>query len=375
VFRRPVFSAGAATGRDPSRFATADRLWTDALTRGLRTPSFRLVRDGATLPPATYCRTAGVGHRTIDDVVRPNRVLELHAEGATMVLQGLQLTDPLLGRAANNLALALDHPVQINAYLSPASARGLELHFDFHDVFVLQLDGCKRWRVWEPLPRTRDPVKTRTKIPLPVLDELSEPVLDLTLGTGDCLYLPRGFPHAAETIDAASSHLTIGVLAITWHRAVRHVVDAAVAAGELTASIPPGTLGAAGVAPPDLAGLADHLDPALLRPWLAREVWHRQPATRLRPLTPPDVGLDTPVELTAGPLLWLAPDREPGRCGAVFGLGDRELRLPAEAHSFLAELLAHPSRFIAAKAGSDLDDGSRLAILTRLAAEGVVAPA
>ena len=245
LFRRPVFSSRAAAGRDPDRFATADRLWTDALDRGSRTPSFRLVRAGTTLPPSAYCRTAGIGHRTIDDVIQPNRVLELYADGATMVLQGLQLTDPRLGRVANNLALALDHPVQINAYLSPAAARGLELHFDFHDVFVLQLDGRKRWRVWEPLPRTRDPVRSGAKIPLPTLDELGEPLLDLTLRPGDCLYLPRGFPHAAETIDAASSHLTIGVLAITWQRAVRRAVDAAVAAGELTALDPGRSLDAA----------------------------------------------------------------------------------------------------------------------------------
>ena len=239
-----MFSPRAEAGREPDRFATADGLWTDALTRGLRTPSFRLVRAGATLSPAAYCRTAGVGHRTIDDVIQPNRVLELYADGATMVLQGLQLTDPMLGRVANNLALALDHPVQINAYLSPEAARGLDLHFDFHDVFVLQLEGHKRWRVWEPLPRTRDPVRGGAKIPLPTLDELGEPMLDLTLTSGDCLYLPRGFPHAAETIDAASSHLTIGVLAITWQRVMRRAVDAAVAAGELAASIPAGILDA-----------------------------------------------------------------------------------------------------------------------------------
>jgi lysine-specific demethylase/histidyl-hydroxylase NO66 len=373
VFRRPVFSPAAETGNDPGCFATADRLWSDALARGLRTPSFRLVRDGVTLPPSTYCRTAGVGHRTIDDVVQPNRVLERYSDGATMVLQGLQLTDPHLGRAANNVALALDEPVQINAYLSPANARGLELHFDFHDVFVLQLDGRKRWRVWEPLPRTRDPIKSRARIPLPTLDELGEPLLDLTLTTGDCLYLPRGFPHAAETIEAASSHLTVGVLAITWQRAVRHTVDVAVDAGELTASIPAGSLGAATGDAPDLTCLARHLEPVSLRPWLAREIWHRQPATRLRPLTPPDVGLDTRVDLTAGPLLWVATDLQ--RCGVVFGLGDRELRLPGESYPFLAGLLATPTAFVAASAAGDLDEASRVAIMTRLAAEGVLAPA
>jgi lysine-specific demethylase/histidyl-hydroxylase NO66 len=373
LFRRPAFSSGAATGRDPARFTTTDRLWADALARGQRTPTFRLVRDGATLAPSSYCRTAGIGHRTIDDVVQPNRVLELYDDGATMVLQGLQLTDPALGRVANNVALALDQPVQLNAYLSPANARGLELHFDFHDVFVLQLEGRKRWRVWEPLPRTRDPIKTRNRIPLPTLDELGEPLLDLTLTTGDCLYLPRGFPHAAETIEAASSHLTIGVLAVTWQRAVRHAVDSAVDAGELTASVPAGSLGPATVDAPDLTCLARHLDRTSLRPWLAREIWHRQPATRLRPLTPPDVGLDTPVDLTSGPLLWLTTD--PQRCGVVLGLGDRELRLPGETYPFLAALLAHPTGFVASSAAGDLDNDSRLAIVMRLAAEGVIAPA
>ena len=68
----------------------------------------------------------------------------------------------------------------MNAYLSPPSARGLELHFDFHDVFVLQLDGAKRWRVWEPLARTRDPIRRGPKPAALTLDELGPPLLDLT---------------------------------------------------------------------------------------------------------------------------------------------------------------------------------------------------
>lgn len=333
------------------------------------------MRAGATLAPASYCRTAGIGHRTIDDVIQPNRVLELYEDGATMVLQGLQLTDPALARAANNLALCLDHPVQVNAYLSPVAARGLELHFDFHDVFVVQLDGRKRWRVWEPLARTRNPVRGAAKIPGPTFDELGEPLLDLTLEQGDCLYLPRGFPHAAETVEAASSHLTIGVLAVTWQRVFRRALDAAVSAGDLTASVPPGSLGPIDLDAPAPDRLGCHLHPARLRPWLAKEIWHRQPATRLRPLVPPVVGIDTPIQLTSGPLLWLTTTSGVGGCRAVFGLGDRELDLPAEAHPFLADLLACTSSFSASSIGGGLDDASRLTIVRRLAAEGVVVPA
>ncbi|MBA3605196.1 MAG: cupin, partial [Acidimicrobiia bacterium] len=238
LFRRPLWTSARLLPRSPCAFPTAEALWSDALTRHVRTPAFRLVQDGTTLAPSSYCRPAGVGQRTIDDVIEPNRVLELHRAGATMVLQGLQLTDPALGRCATNLALALDHPVQVNAYLSPEAACGLDVHFDYHDVFVVQLDGCKRWRVWEPLARTRQPVRAVAPVTMPTLDELGAPSLDLTMRAGDCLYLPRGFPHAAETIESASAHLTIGVMAVTWQRVVRHALDAAVGAGHLRASVP-----------------------------------------------------------------------------------------------------------------------------------------
>jgi hypothetical protein len=277
----------------------------------------------------------------------------------------LQFTDSHLARVANNLALDLGHAVQINAYLSPAAARGLELHFDYHDVFVLQLDGCKRWRVWEPLERTRHPVRSGPRTAMPTFDELGEPALDLGLAAGDCLYLPRGFPHAAETVESASSHLTIGILAPTWQQAVRHAVDEAVAAGALRESI-----SADATAVLDLDALTPHLDPLAVRRWVAREVWRRQPATRLRPLRAPSVSLDTPLTVTPGPLLWLTPigDR------VELGLGDRVLTMPAESADLLAAILRSDGPFSLADLDADLDDASRVVVGQRLAAEGVVAP-
>jgi len=365
LFRSAVWSPGEG-GPRPG-FVTSAELWSGALERGLRQPGFRLVRDGTTLSTRDTCRTAGVGHRTLDDVIQPNRVLELHAAGATMVLQGLQLSDPRLARLANNLALDLGHAVQVNAYLSPVAAKGLELHFDFHDVFVLQLDGCKRWRVWEPLARTLQPVRSGPKEAMPTFDELGEPAMDLTLRAGDCLYLPRGFPHAAETVDAASSHLTIGVMAPAWHQAVRHAVDEAIAArtGTLRASIPADLTGA-----PDLADVAAHLDPSSMQRWMTQEMWTRQPATRLRPLLPAPIELTTPVTVTPGPLLWLFPSD-----GLVeLGLGDRSLTMPAEAGPLLAAVLRSDGPFTLADLDVALDDDSRLVVGRRLVVEGVVTP-
>src|SRR5215203_1332978 len=230
IFRRPLLTRVS----DPTRCADVEVLWDDLLRRGTRQPGFRLVRGGATVPAHDVTRRAGIGNRDLDDVVAPNRVVARYRAGDTVALQGLHHTNPHLARLANNLALALDHPVQVNAYLSPPSVSGLDLHFDYHDVFIVQLGGRKRWRVWSPLARTIDPVKSRRTIAAPRFDELGDPLLDVTLRVGDCLYLPRGYPHAAETTDESSEHLTVGLVAMTWQRALREAIDAEVAEGRLT---------------------------------------------------------------------------------------------------------------------------------------------
>ena len=350
------------------RFGGVDVLWDDLLRRGTRQPAFRVVRAGTTIAAGDVTRRAGLGNADLDDVVAPNNVVDRYRRGDTVVLQGLHHTNPHLARLANNLALALDHPVQVNAYLSPASARGLDLHFDFHDVFVVQLGGSKRWRIWAPLPRTTDPVKGRHSIAAPRLDELGDPLLDLTLEAGDCLYLPRGYPHAAETTDQPSDHLTIGLLAVTWQRVLRKAIDAEVAAGRLTGSLPVGLLepGAAAASEIELDGVRRAVAPETLRHWMAREIWRRQPATRLRPLVAPPLG-SSPLELTPGPLLWLTTiaDR------AVLGLGDRLLDMPVEAHPFLSALLDADCPVLTHDL-KGLDDESRSVVLRRLLAEGVL---
>lgn len=373
MFRRTVCSPRAESGRDPDRFTTVEQIWSDLLDRHQRTPAFRLVRDGRTLAPSAYCRKAGVGHHTINDVIQPNRVVEHYQAGATLVVQGLQLSDPHLGRFTNNLALDLDHPVQINAYLTPAAAKGLELHFDFHDVFVVQLDGHKRWRIWSPLARTEIPVRDGATPPMPRWDEVGEPLFDLTLGPGDCLYLPRGFPHCAETVADASAHLTIGVMARTWQQAIRHALDEALVEPSLREALPVGSLGADVADGPSLAAVGAALNPSTIRRWLVGETWRRQPATRRRPLIAPPVTADGPVAVTPGPLLWLDDGDEPDRI--TLGMGDRSLDLPAEAYDVLAALFERPDGFVAAAWDGMLDVDSRLVVLERLAAEGVVVPA
>jgi lysine-specific demethylase/histidyl-hydroxylase NO66 len=351
-------------------WASVDRLWELTLERGLRAPGFRMVRGGATLPRSEYCRQAGVGNEQLDDLVEPNRVLELYAGGATVVLQGVQHVDAHFGRLSTNLALELDQPIQVNAYVSPAAAHGLDLHFDYHDVIVVQLAGSKRWRIWEPLERTRRPVKVGRSIPLPRPDEVGEPLFDRTLTPGDCVAIPSGFPHAAETVDDESAHLTIGIMALTWERVLRRLLTQDPSGSALADRL-------------DVAGLGGKYDPSEALEWLAAgltgerlasevatAVWRRQPRTRLRPRAA-DIDVARPLRVTPGPLLWLTADGESAR----LHLGDRQLVLPAEASDLVADILRTPGSLIAGELAPGLDLPSKEVVLRRLVEEGVLAVA
>ena len=369
VFRRPRVTSPAGR-RDPAHFASTDALWADLLERSGRRPGFRLVSNGITLDSARLTRGARIGNSDLTDLASPNQVIGAYRGGATVALQGLHLTDPRLARFANNLALELDQPVQINAYLSPAAARGLEVHFDYHDVFVVQLEGTKRWRVWSPTETSRDPIGGKHTVPRPKLEDLDDPLLDLVLEPGDVLYLPRGHPHVAETTDQASSHLTVGLLAITWHRIVRRAIDQEIEAGRLRSSIPLSTLEPS-IEPgptPDLAGLQVDLLSVANRRWVAHEIWDRQAATRLRPrhrVAP--AAADGQLTVAPGPLITLSRS---GSRSLLF-IGDRTISMPDEAHPFLVALLSGEGPFTRAHLPG-LDDASSRVVIDRLLDEGVL---
>jgi hypothetical protein len=188
--------------------------------------------------------------------------------------------------------------------------------------------------------------------------------------------VPRGFPHAAESVDAESAHLTIGIMALTWNRVLRDGIDAIASETALADRLPVGGLGGqthAGEPQPDdaLAALATGLTPVALRHAIAAEVWRRQPTTRLRPRLPVTVAPEQPVAVTPGPLLWLDTRPAFDRKHSLH-LGDRRLRFPAECTPFVTAVLNSPPTFTAASLGTPLDEASRVAVLSRLATEGVV---
>lgn len=113
----------------------------------------------------------------------------------------------------STLELELQCMVGANAYLTPPRAsQGFAPHYDDIEAFCLQLEGTKRWKVYEPtlkLPRVSSEDFTPEDL------EGMTPVMDVTLEEGDLLYMPRGWIHQACTLrddNEHSLHLTISAM-------------------------------------------------------------------------------------------------------------------------------------------------------------------
>ncbi len=184
--------------------------------RGLRAPFLRVAKSGQTLPDRSFTAPGGVG-AGIADQVSDSRLVALFGDGATLVLQALHRVWPPIIDFVGALASELGHPVQANAYVTPPQNQGFDDHYDVHDVFVLQVSGAKRWRihapVWESPLRDQPWTERRAAVQRAAAEP---PLIEAVLEPGDCLYLPRGFLHAATALGGVSTHLTLGVH--TWTR-------------------------------------------------------------------------------------------------------------------------------------------------------------
>lgn len=214
--RQALLSTAAELGGSFADLLTAEAIDELVSERGLRTPFLRVAKSGSTLAERTFTAPGGVG-AGVTDQVSDDKLVGLFADGATMVLQGLHRVWPPIIAFGQRLAAELGHPVQANAYVTPPQNQGFSDHYDVHDVFVLQIAGEKRWSIHAPVleaPLRSQPWTDRRRAV--ERQARQPPLIEAVLRPGDCLYLPRGFLHAAVALGGVSTHLTIGVH--SWNR-------------------------------------------------------------------------------------------------------------------------------------------------------------
>ena len=177
------------------------------------------MRHGPDLPTDAYTRDLRSRRFVFAGVGDTDRILLEYQRGATIMLQRVERSWPPLTALCGNLEQVFYHPVDANAYLTPASSQGFGVHYDTHDVFILQLAGSKHWRLYDaPL---RVPLESQ---PFDQLDVNPGPLSQqIDLHAGDLIYLPRGMFHEALTSTCSSLHVTV---AITPHRWADLIADA-----------------------------------------------------------------------------------------------------------------------------------------------------
>ena len=179
--------------------------------RGLRTPFLRMAKEGDVLAPRRFTR--GGGRRAPTSPTRPPTTRSSPSSRAAprWCCRACTACGRRWCRSPPALSEQLGHPVQVNAYITPAQNRGFAPHYDVHDVFVLQFAGRKHWTIHEPvleapLRASRGTTASPRSRPAPRASR----VIDTVLEPGDALYLPRGYLHAASALGGVSGHLTIG---------------------------------------------------------------------------------------------------------------------------------------------------------------------
>jgi hypothetical protein len=346
---------------EPRRFA--DLLSTADVERlvcsgGLRFPAFRVVKEGAQIPLPEYTTDLSWRPKPFTGTADPERVAAAFADGATIVLQALHHNWLPLATFCRALERELGHPVQANSYYTPRRSQGFAVHHDTHDVFVLQVEGAKRWLVYDPvleLPLKHQRWSKELGAPGPL-------VLDLTLRAGDTLYLPRGWLHEALTSETDSLHVTVGVVVYAWIDALRAALEECEDEVDFRRSVPSdGELDA------DLLELlAERLRPQdVARRMRRRFVDRRRPVLdgqleELRHLE--DVGLETPLERRPT----VIHDLE----GTTLRFEGKRLQFPEAARDLLEEVAAAEGPFRACDLRGDIDEEGRLVLVRRLIREG-----
>ena len=359
-------------GRRPQHRVATDSLGFDDLlslddvdlivsTMGLRLPAFRLVKDGEVLASSRYTKTTRTGSQPATGVIDSKVVFDEFASGATIVFQSMHRYWAPLADYCRGLELALGHPVQANAYITPPGARGFAAHEDEHDVFVLQSHGTKHWTIHDrhDLPPSRPPV------------------IDALISAGDSLYIPSGFPHSASTQEAASVHITIGILTLTWGAALEEALAALESDPSFHEALPLRFATEDGVFDEEVGRRLEQmgsavagLDSVEVARKLRRKVLStRQPLLRgqmHRLLALDGVGHDSTVARRPGSICVL---EQVGDELSVL-LGDRELRMPMSVEPAMRLIAGGAAIEVAELPG--LDEASRLVLARRLIREGLV---
>ncbi len=191
-----------------ARLLTPTKLLDLVMRRSLAPPQLRCFQNGTDVHPSAYLAVITNRRGQSLQMADMRRLGRLIQTGCTLVLDTVDTFDPTMELVCRALQWWSRELVHVNTYLTTQDTTGFDLHWDDHDVMIIQLAGEKDWEVRSrsrPVPMYRDAAQNRTSS--------DEVIWSGTLGTGDVMHIPRGYWHQATRTghgDGFSLHVTFG---------------------------------------------------------------------------------------------------------------------------------------------------------------------
>jgi ribosomal protein L16 Arg81 hydroxylase len=145
------------------------------------------------------------------------KVDEFHARGYTVRTEDIGGLSSELDHMIRAIEILLHQKVGVKVFWSRDDGTA-PVHYDEHDLIVVQLRGRKRWFIstdrsdlpnsWKRMPGSFDFERYAT----------------FEVAPGDFIYMPRGTPHRVEALDD-SLHLSIGFIPVTLRDALIACID------------------------------------------------------------------------------------------------------------------------------------------------------
>ncbi len=151
--------------------------------------------------------------------LNPIRLQQFIKEGATLVINRIDEFQTSIFDLCKDISQIFFVPIHANLYLSSGEKEGFGLHWDDHDVLVLQIEGTKKWEIngfSRKFPLFRDSKDA---------NHPNGKSTELLLKKGDALYIPRGLWHKVTSIGEPSLHLTFSINTLTGIDLLKWVSD------------------------------------------------------------------------------------------------------------------------------------------------------
>ena len=183
-----------------------DKLNEILFTQRLDYPRFRLIRNGEVIEPYIYTDFKSDKRGGKIAKLNPTKLNTELRKGTAIHILAVEEFSEELTQICSRIGNEMQSEVGMTAHIGMHESKGFNLHWDSHDVLILQLYGKKRWKLYgltEKYPFRIGPSRKEN-----ISNEI---VWEGDLEEGDVLYLPRGYWHDVNAYEEPCMHISIGM--------------------------------------------------------------------------------------------------------------------------------------------------------------------